>query len=251
MTGWQRALRRRAGRIQNIAEIRQAAGMHVLILMRIFVRIRMLDHPASRLCFLDQPRAIAFLQIIADLHARARRRAGLWPEFNFGMRLVSIDGNASDIHFHGADIESANAVEVLHDAGANGLVVGLLLLASAGNENRGEESQGQAYAFHARVFSNSSEMIHSSILRGSKSVWKHWQIIETNAGRIKNGSASQIWFLLRQDSSAASRRTVPFPIATRPRWRRHFRSCSPPHGPCVGTGLFPGLSPFLQPESSV
>src|SRR5260370_231584 len=130
MTGWQRTLRRRAGRIQNIAEIRQAAGMHVLILMRIPVWIRMLDHPAGRLRFLNQPRAIAFLQIIADLHARARSRAGLWPEFNFGVRLVSIDGNASDFHFHGADIKSANAVEVLYDAGANGLVVGLLFLAS-------------------------------------------------------------------------------------------------------------------------
>src|SRR5258708_30271486 len=140
MTGWKRAWGGGGGRIQNIAEIRQAAGMHVLILMRIPVRIRMLDHPAGRLCFLDQPRAIAFLQIIADLHARTRRRAGLWPEFNFGVRLVSIDGNASDIHFHGADIESANAVEVLHDAGANGVVVALLLLASAGNKNRDAES---------------------------------------------------------------------------------------------------------------
>src|SRR5216684_4071624 len=206
MTGWQRTWGRRASRIQNVTEIRQATRMHVLILMRIPVRIRMLDHPAGRLRFLDQPRAIAFLQIIADLHARTRRRAGLWPEFNFGVRLVSIDGNASDIHFHGADIKSANAVEVLHDAGANGVVVGLLLPACAGNENSGEESQGQANAFHAKVSSNSREMIHSSILRGSNSVWNHWQIIETNASRIKNGSASQIWFLPRQDSSATSDR---------------------------------------------
>ena len=165
MTGWQRTVRRRADRIQHVTEIRQAAGMHVLILMRIAVRIRMLDHPAGRLRFLNDPRTITFLQIIGDLHACIRRRAGLWPEFNFGVRLVAFDGNASHIHFHGADIESAHAVEVLHDAGANGLVVGLLFLASAGNENRGEESQGQAHAFHARVYSNSRETIHSSMLR--------------------------------------------------------------------------------------
>src|ERR1700737_1892041 len=203
MTGWQHTLGRCTGGIHNVAEIRQRAGMHVLILMRILARIRMLDHSAGRLRFLNDPRTIAFLQIIGDLHARIRRRAGLWPEFNFGVRLIPIDGNASDIHFHGAHIEGAHAVEVLHDAGANGLVVGLLFLASAGNENRGEESQGQAYAFRAKVSSNSREMIHSSILRGSKSVWKHWQIIETNAGRIKNGSASKISFLLTKHFSAA------------------------------------------------
>ncbi len=151
--------------------------MHVLILMRIPFRIRMLDHPAGRLRFLNQPRTIALLQVIADLHARTRRRAGLWPEFNLGVRLIAIDGDASDTHFHGADIKSAHAVEVLRDASANGVVVALLFLASARNENRGEESQGQAYALHARIYSNSSEMIHSSILRGSKSVWNYGQIM--------------------------------------------------------------------------
>src|SRR5258708_35173025 len=131
MTGWQRTLRRRAGRIQHVTEIRQAAGMHVLILMRIPFRIRMLDHPAGRLRFLNQPRTIALLQVITDLHARTRRRARLWPEFNLGRRLITIDGDASDIHFHGADIRRAQAVEALSDASTNTVVAALLFLASA------------------------------------------------------------------------------------------------------------------------
>ena len=133
----------RASRIQNVAEIRQAAGMHVLILVRILVRIRMLDHPTGRLRFLDDPRTITFFQVVRDLHARTRRRAGLWPEFNFGVRLIPIDGNASDIHFYGTHIESAHAVEVLQDAGTDGVVVAWLLLAPRAKQQRGEDPRGR------------------------------------------------------------------------------------------------------------
>jgi hypothetical protein len=126
----QGTLGRRTTWIYNLTEIRQASGVHVLTLVGILVWIRMLDHATSRLRFLDDPRTIAFLQIIGYLHARPRRRAGLWPEFNFGVRLIPIDGNAPDIHLHGAHIESAHAVEVLQDAGADGVVVARLLLAS-------------------------------------------------------------------------------------------------------------------------
>src|SRR6266436_2034881 len=131
----QGTLSRRSGRIHNLTEIRQAAGMHVWILMRVFVRIRMLDHPARGLRFLNDPRTIAFLQMIGHLHARSRRSAGLWPEFNFGVRLIASDGNVSDVHFHGTHIESAHGIKVLHDAGANGVVIALLHLNTVGTLN--------------------------------------------------------------------------------------------------------------------
>ncbi len=115
--------------------------MHVLILMRIFTRIRMLDGLADRLRFLNHPRTFTFLQIIGNLHARARRCASLGAEYNFRVRLIAIDGNGSNVHFHGAHIKSAHAVEVLLDSGANGVVFALLLLASAAQQECGGKPQ--------------------------------------------------------------------------------------------------------------
>ena len=149
-----RALGRRSGGIHDVAEIRQAAGMHILVLMRILIRIRMLDHPADRLRFLHDPRTIAFFQVVGDLHARSSWCASFGAEYNLGVRLIAIDGNASDIHVHGAHIESTDRGEVLHDADANGVVVARLFFASANKQKRGGESQSQEDAFHARVFSD-------------------------------------------------------------------------------------------------
>src|SRR5437879_12084653 len=84
------ALGRRTSGIHDVAEIRQAAGMHILVLMRIFIRIRMLDHPADRLRFLHDPRAIAFFQVVGDLHARSSWCASFWAEYNLGVRLIAI-----------------------------------------------------------------------------------------------------------------------------------------------------------------
>src|ERR1700682_522953 len=131
--------------------------MHVLILMRVLIRIRMLDHAATSLRFENDPRTVALFQVIGNLHASPLGRAGLGPEFNLGVRLISVDGNSSNIHHHGAHVERANSGEVLHDSGANGVVVILLLLASAGGEKRGEEPQCQGNTFHAKVLSRYSE----------------------------------------------------------------------------------------------
>ncbi len=113
----------------------------------------MLDHPADRLRFLNHPRTIAFLQIIGDLDTYSRRCAGLGPEYNLCARLIPTDGNASDIHFHGAHIEGTHPVEVPHDAGANGVVVALLLLASATKQKCGGEPQRRGDTSHTRVLS--------------------------------------------------------------------------------------------------
>src|SRR5713226_3607450 len=168
----QRTLGRRTGWIHNVAEIRQAAGMHIFILTRILIRIRMLNHPAVGLSFLHHPRTIAFLQVIGDLHTRSSRCARLRPEYHLSMRLIAIDGNASDIHFHGAYIESTNRHEVLHDSGANGVVVARLLLASATNQECGGEFSGYGDTFHARVFSESRRKIHFVHLTRTEVHWE-------------------------------------------------------------------------------
>ena len=105
--------------------------MHVLILVRVLIRIRMLDHAAGRLRLENDPRTVALFQVIGNLHARPLGCAGLGPEFNFGVRLIAVDGNTSDVHHHGAHVQSANPGEMLHDSGANGVVVALLFFASA------------------------------------------------------------------------------------------------------------------------
>lgn len=108
--------------------------------MRILTGVWMLNHPTGGLRFLDYPNAIAFFQIVNDLHARPSRRTGLGAEDNLGVRLVAIDGNVSNVHIHGAHVESAHAIEVLQYASADGIVVARLLLATAGQNQHCEQS---------------------------------------------------------------------------------------------------------------
>src|SRR6267143_1119566 len=149
----QRTLSRGTSRIQDVVEPREATSMYVLFQMRVLIGIRMLDHAASRLRLENDPCTVALFQVIGNLHARPLGRTGLGSEFNFGVRLIAVDGNTSDIHHHGVHVERANSGEMLHDSGANGVVVILLLFASAGGEKRGEEPQCQGNTFHAKVLS--------------------------------------------------------------------------------------------------
>jgi len=70
--------------------------------------------------------------------------------------LIAVDGNFLDIHHHGAHVEGADSSEVLHDSGANGVIVILLLLASADGEKRGEEPQCQSIRFMRKSFPGTS-----------------------------------------------------------------------------------------------
>ena len=153
MARWKGTLSRGTNRIQDVVEPREATSMHILTLVRVLIRIRMLDHAATSLRFENDPRAVALFQVIGNLHASPLGSAGLGPEFYIGVRLIAVDGNSSDIHHHGAHVERANSGEMLHDSGANGVVVILLLLASAGGEKRSEKPQCQGNTFHAKVLS--------------------------------------------------------------------------------------------------
>src|SRR2546425_12739605 len=108
-------LRQGTSRIQDVVEPREATSMYVLILMWVLIRVRMLDHAPSRLCLENDPGTVALFQVIGNLHARPLGRAGLGPEFNFGVRLIAVDGNTPDIHHHGAHVERANSGELLHN----------------------------------------------------------------------------------------------------------------------------------------
>jgi hypothetical protein len=149
----QGTLSRGSNWIQDVVEPREATRMYVLILVRVLIGIGMLDHATSCLRFENEPRPIALFQVIGNLHASPLGRPGFGPEFNFGVGLIAIDGNLLDIHHHGAHVEGAYSSEVLHDSCANGVIVILLLLASAGGEKRGKEPQCQRNTFHAKFLS--------------------------------------------------------------------------------------------------
>lgn len=151
MTGRQGARGRAAGRIQDIIKVRQTAGMDVLILMRILVWIGVLDHSASGLRFQDDPGAIALFQIVGDLHAGTGSGSRFRPEFDIGVRLIPVDGNAADIHIHGADVQSADGGEVLKDTGAYGLLVALLFFAATGGGESSECQNCKGKFSHQRV----------------------------------------------------------------------------------------------------
>jgi len=148
MTGGQSALRRGASWIQDITEIRQAAGMNGPILMRVLVWIWVLHAPSRSLRFQDGPGTITFFQIVSDLHACTGGGSGLRAEFDFGTGLITVDRNAADIHVHGADIQGANGGQVLQDAGADGVLIVGLFLASVGEEEGYEKQCGCERSFH-------------------------------------------------------------------------------------------------------
>jgi len=125
--------------------------MHGLILMRILVRIRVLHHASSGLRFQDGPGAIMLFQIVGDLHTATGRGAGLRPELNLGMGLASVNGNIANIHLHGADVQRADGLQVLQDAGTNGVIVAGLVLASANGAEGGENQNDFAKSSGAHV----------------------------------------------------------------------------------------------------
>jgi len=151
MAWWQSTLRRRASRIQDITEVRQASRVNGLTLMRVLVRIRMLDHASCGLRLQDDPQTVALFQIIGDLHACTGRPSALWTELDFGMGLIPSDGNAADIHLHGADIQRANCGQMLQDASADGVLVALLFLASANGAESGERQDCYGKSCHKHV----------------------------------------------------------------------------------------------------
>src|SRR5438067_11611222 len=81
----------------------------------------------------------SLLKVVSDLHAGAGRPTRLWSKLNFRMSLVPVDRKAANIHVHGAHIQSADGIQVLHDAGADGRAVARLPAARA----RAEKPTGQ------------------------------------------------------------------------------------------------------------
>lgn len=99
--------------------------------MRILVWVGMLDHSTHGKGFRYDPGPITLFQIVRNLHASARRAAALGTKFDFGVSLIPIYGDTANIHVHRAHVESSDAGEMLHDAGADSFVVADLLLAAS------------------------------------------------------------------------------------------------------------------------
>jgi len=150
VAGRQNTLGWRGGMVQNIGEVGQTAGMNILILVRILVWIRMLNHASGGLRFQYDPGTIAFFQIVSDLHACAGGGSGLGTEFDFGVSLVAVDGDGADVHLHRADVERANGGQMLQDAGADGVVVVAAVLQPAPVKKAAKSQRGSGESFHAQ-----------------------------------------------------------------------------------------------------
>src|SRR5258708_19626382 len=61
-------LSRGTNRIQDVVEPREATSMHVLILLRVLIRIRMLDQPPTTLRFQTPPRTSPLFHFLSTLH---------------------------------------------------------------------------------------------------------------------------------------------------------------------------------------
>jgi hypothetical protein len=125
--------------------------MNGLILMWVLVGIGVLHGAAGGLRFQHGPGALMLFQIVSDLHACAGRGAGLGPEFDLRMGLIPVNGNVANIHLHGADVQRADGLQVLQDAGTNGVVVAWLRLASAHAAEGGECQNSYGKSFHGHV----------------------------------------------------------------------------------------------------
>lgn len=106
--------------------------MYILILMRILIGVGVLNHAPERLRFQYHPRAFLFLKVVSDLHARAGCPTRLWAKLYLRMSFIAVDGDATNIHIHGAHIQSADGIQVLKDGGSDRCAVACLLLARAG-----------------------------------------------------------------------------------------------------------------------
>src|SRR5438105_4138994 len=89
----------------------------------------------------SRARALIF-EVVSYLHACAGRAAVFGAKLHFRMSLAAVDREAANIHVHGAHIQSADGIQVLQDARADGRAVTCLLLARAGAEEPSGESQG-------------------------------------------------------------------------------------------------------------
>jgi len=115
--------------------------MHVRVLVRVLAGVGVLNHSASGLRFLDDPRTIALFQVVGNLHSRAFLRTIFRTEDDFGMCLIAVDGHAANVHVHGAHVERAHSVKMLQNTGANGVIIGPLFAAGT-EQKRSREQQG-------------------------------------------------------------------------------------------------------------
>ena len=83
-----------------------------------------------------------FFEVVSYLHACAGGAAVFGAKLHFRMSLAALDRQAANIHVHGAHVQSADGIQVLQDARADGRAVTCLLLARAGAEEPSGESQG-------------------------------------------------------------------------------------------------------------
>jgi len=107
----------------------------------------MVDLAAGGVALEDGPFAVAAFEGIGHLHGGAFL---LGAEENLGLSVIAIDGDLLKLGFHGGEVQPAIFLQMLEDAGADGLVIRARLVASGGEHEQcgGGESYSQTLDVH-------------------------------------------------------------------------------------------------------
>jgi hypothetical protein len=146
----------RRGGVEDVGKVGERTGMHTGILVRVLIGIRMLDHAPEGLGLEDDPCALAFFEVISNLHALALRSAVLRPEFDFGVGLFAGDRDGAHIRVHGTHVKRC---EMVRDTRVDGLPVALLL-ASANLLQRTENSVEEIRGLMLKFVPKAGKAIH-------------------------------------------------------------------------------------------
>jgi len=108
----------------------------------------MLQASAGGLALDHHPFFATFFEIVVHLHAGPAGGTVFQTKINLRLRLTAVDGGLGDVDIHGADVERLAGVEIIHDAGANGLL--FVRFGFAGSDGKKGDTQQEVgnYAAH-------------------------------------------------------------------------------------------------------
>ena len=102
------------------------------------------------------PLLVAFFHGVRDAHTGTRRSSRLRHIFHLRLRRISVDGDAVQIHVHGAEIDGLQPRQMLTNALADGVVLAGLFLTTGRTENRSKQTSDQPTDKHVPFHKTSS-----------------------------------------------------------------------------------------------
>ena len=97
----------------------------------------------------DDPIFAALFEIVVDLHAGPAGGAVFQTKIDLSLGLIAVDCGLGDVDIHGADVERFAGVEMIHDAGANGLL--FVGFGFAGGDGKKNDAQHEVAGITRRI----------------------------------------------------------------------------------------------------